>query len=506
MFRSRFAEAFPKSLGNFGPQELEREVRDIVPGELAENFLCAILGLLLNRKQDVKAGHYGRALEDAIQTHKSQWAKDWGSTNPLKGGATFQSMNPTQRLKLLRTLVLWSLSSSDVVKGIITNSYKQTRHDDDLNQPLSVQPWGTDGFKRRYYLIEGLDDTAFRVYRESTGLQRSWWSVAGDIDELKLLAEKLNTEDGTQRARTLAAKMLAAVPRFEATEEKRRRREYRANMKNRFKRPEPDVSLYEGRTRGKRIKYTYSDDDDDIYENTGTRRSFRNTGTNTPAEPAGPTITQSGRQVRAPQVGAYGESLLNGASRPESIDGHSDTVNATGESESAGGRPSRKAAAAAVASFTTSKPARGGMNDYESDEDDDEEQDYGDDDEGDDMPLEPELLDDDTPEADVDVEDDDIGSDAKKALAPSQPSTTNTPAKKAIIKLKVSPQKKDKGLPATDLSQPKFGGSSSLVEGGQADGSSKVPLGAEQQLPLPEPPMSPTLAYRESPQKQQTLQ
>jgi len=54
MFRSRFTEAFPKSLANFGPQELERDIIESVPGELAEHFLCALLGLLLNRKQDVK--------------------------------------------------------------------------------------------------------------------------------------------------------------------------------------------------------------------------------------------------------------------------------------------------------------------------------------------------------------------------------------------------------------------------------------------------------------------
>jgi hypothetical protein len=104
---------------------------------------------------------------------------------------------------------------------MIISSYKQNRHEDDLNQPLSVQPWGSDADRRRYFLVEGLDDTHFRVYRESnyTGLKRTWWSVASDIDELKLLAEKLEKEDGGQKARVLSAKMLAAVPRFEATEE-----------------------------------------------------------------------------------------------------------------------------------------------------------------------------------------------------------------------------------------------------------------------------------------------
>lgn len=54
MFRSRFTDALPKSLANFGPQELERDVVEPIPGDRAEHFLCALLGLLLNRKQDVK--------------------------------------------------------------------------------------------------------------------------------------------------------------------------------------------------------------------------------------------------------------------------------------------------------------------------------------------------------------------------------------------------------------------------------------------------------------------
>ncbi len=54
MFRNRFHEAFPKSLANFGPQELERDIVDSVPGERVEQFLCALLKLLLNRQQDVK--------------------------------------------------------------------------------------------------------------------------------------------------------------------------------------------------------------------------------------------------------------------------------------------------------------------------------------------------------------------------------------------------------------------------------------------------------------------
>lgn len=99
------------------------------------------------------------------------------------------------QLTLLRTLILWCLSSSDAVKNIIQASYKQNRHEDDLNQPLSVQPWGSDGDRRRYFLIEGLDDTHFRVYRESNymGLKRTWWTVASDIDELKQLVRQFSS-------------------------------------------------------------------------------------------------------------------------------------------------------------------------------------------------------------------------------------------------------------------------------------------------------------------------
>lgn len=118
------------------------------------------------------------------------------------------------------------------MKAQISASYKQTRREDDVNQPLSVQPWGSDSDKRRYFLIEGQDDTNFRIYRESnyTGLKRTWWSVAGSIDELKALGEKLQTEDGGQKARALGAKMIAAIPRFEATEEVSRTRSSDANL------------------------------------------------------------------------------------------------------------------------------------------------------------------------------------------------------------------------------------------------------------------------------------
>ena len=79
--------------------------------------------------------------------------------------------------------------------------------------------------------------------------------------------------------------------------------------KAQFTRPEPGFSLYEGRTRGKRIKYTFSDEEDAGSDSVSTRLSNRQSGVSTPAEPVGPTFTASGRQVRSRLGGAYGESL-----------------------------------------------------------------------------------------------------------------------------------------------------------------------------------------------------
>lgn len=54
MFRSRFSDAFPKTLQHYGPQDIERGVEGDVPGEQVEKLLCALLGLVLNRKKEVE--------------------------------------------------------------------------------------------------------------------------------------------------------------------------------------------------------------------------------------------------------------------------------------------------------------------------------------------------------------------------------------------------------------------------------------------------------------------
>ncbi|CAI9635491.1 unnamed protein product [Alternaria burnsii] len=315
MFRSRFNEAFPRGSPSVGPQDIEQGVAEDTPSADVEGLLCALLGLVLNRKKPVEKGHYGRALEEAIQTQKPQWPTKW-TGNPLSGGRNFNTMTAVERITLLHSLCLWSLNQNEQVKAMINNAYKSrtTKDKQDTNIPLSVQAWGRDGDKRRYYLVEGQNDTHLRIYRESDPSRKNvqWISVAGSIDELKALATKLEEVDGHKEAKALGERMLNAVPRFEASENKRKRREYTRQRKDAFTRPEPGFSLYEGRTRGKRQRYTFDEDNDFDSDNTSVRRSGRQSGRDTPAAPSGPTVTASGRQVRSRATGLYGETLLSG--------------------------------------------------------------------------------------------------------------------------------------------------------------------------------------------------
>lgn len=54
MFRSRFHNAFPKSLPHYGPQDIEKGVAEQTPDDQVERLLCALLGLVLNRKKDIE--------------------------------------------------------------------------------------------------------------------------------------------------------------------------------------------------------------------------------------------------------------------------------------------------------------------------------------------------------------------------------------------------------------------------------------------------------------------
>lgn len=396
-------------------------------------------------------------MEEALSTQKHQWPLSWNRVNPLAGSRTFPDMSPAERLNLLRTLAIWSLTSSEIVSQTIKDSYKISRREDDINQPLSVQHWGYDGDRRKYYLIEGQEDTSFRVYREANRLSQhpQWWSVAETIDEVNALAEKLETKDTTQAARRLADKIKAAVPRFEASEEvslcslvcctriltisqKRRRREYRQARKAQFSKPELGFSLYEGRTRGKRIRYTYSDNEEES-DATGSRRSARYSGHSTPAD-SGPVVTASGRQVRPARTGIYGESLLSGqAETPDYA--------ASETSRTSGGRATRNSTRLSPLNGDRKRKSRG-YNSMDEDSEEDapssgNEWDGGDDDDDDDNDE------DDVDMADGEDEDDmDLDQDVKRSL---------------VVKLKVKrPQEpvktedapmEGKPPPATDVTQ-----------------------------------------------------
>lgn len=90
--------------------------------------------------------------------------------------------------------------------------------------------------------------------------------------------------------------------------------------------------MYEGRTRGKKLKYTYSDDEDMFSDGLPSRRSTRNASSNvTPAESSRPRFTASGRQIRSRAGGLYGEALLTGQREDSEFD----------EDEEDEGRPQR---------------------------------------------------------------------------------------------------------------------------------------------------------------------
>ncbi|ROW12409.1 hypothetical protein VMCG_00650 [Cytospora schulzeri] len=461
MFRKRFDPVMPRSLAHFGPLELEQDLLQDPPAERVEHFLCVVLGLLLNRKQDIKIGHYHKALnEDAINgaLFKPQWPRSWNGQSLLAGGATFHTITPEQRVNLLKTLIIWTLSHSDAVKTMVNTCYNQhKRTTDDLNQPLSIQPWGHDTDKRRYFLVEGDDNCSFRIYREGNPAalyNRQWISVAGSIDEAKALAEKLATLDGGQHSRKLSKSIINNVVNFEEKEEKRKRREYRRQQKERFRRPEPGFSLYEGRTRGKRVKYTYSDDEDFVSDSTGNRRSTRNTRNHSPVE-TGPTVTASGRQSRPPARLAA-DNLSNGeASAAPSVQGDATVDGAVdtemGEAPDIGsnGRPRRSAAVHHGTNGWANPRKR--RKEYTSDDEDEEsEPDFGDEEEEDHVPQ-------DESDDEEEFENDAVDEDDNE-VAPDSPKSNDSGVVKLHIKVKF-----DKDGKAEKLSKANGGSSSATT-------------------------------------------
>lgn len=177
--------------------------------------------------------------------------------------------------------------------------------------------------------------------------------------------------------------------------------------------------MYEGRTRGKRVKYTYSDDEDAFYSDSTNRRSMRNTGANTPAE-TGPVTTASGRQIRAPPRMTPGED-----SAAASVQGDYSEI---GQEDSVGpsGRPRRSAAAGSANGWNESNgrgDSRAGSTDSEEAA---SEADFGDDEEDADVPA-PQESEEEEDEFDADeaMVDDDLDENPKSL----------------VVKLEVTPPK-----------------------------------------------------------------
>jgi len=73
MFRSRFSEHFPTKLAHIGPQDLERGVQSDIPTKEVEGTLCALLGLVLNRKKPVEYVHpTERQLDGSMRAQESR--------------------------------------------------------------------------------------------------------------------------------------------------------------------------------------------------------------------------------------------------------------------------------------------------------------------------------------------------------------------------------------------------------------------------------------------------
>ncbi|KAF3935733.1 hypothetical protein ABW19_dt0209202 [Dactylella cylindrospora] len=301
-----------KNVPNMGPQDLEAGVAETPIAENVEQLLCKLLTLALNRQKQVEKGHYARALEEAVATYIDESPNEWLGKNPLEGGKTFNQMSVEERLLMLETLVLWTLRHSRAIGDVIKESYKPGRKSDDSNVPVAVQPWGMDREKNKYYLIEGKDDTYFRVYQYHISpncKNWTWITVAGNIDELRELAERLGQE-GSKNSKEFQERILTAIPRFEEGEQKRKRREYRYARKAAFS--TPGVSLYEGRTRGNKAKYTFDSDEEGGYTSgRATRASTRMSGRASPVEPY---VTSSGRVTRRTNQYGFGNDNNDGAS------------------------------------------------------------------------------------------------------------------------------------------------------------------------------------------------
>lgn len=245
------------------------------------------------------------------------------------------------------------------------------------------------------------------------------------------------------------------------------------------------------------MKYTYSDEEDEVYSDaTTSRRSTRNTGTHTPNE--GPVVTLSGRQVKSRQGGTYGESILSGAHGPAENNGTSEEP----EDGVDGARPRRAATTKTTSNgWATSKSHIEGYNsvdEMDSDEDDASEQDYGDDEEEDDhLSLESDVEDpDDLPDVIENLSD---LADEKQSLVVKLPVKTPTPERK--VPVKQNTPEFEKATATIEHQESVTAPTPTPKEPSISTGTTTTPIN----IPTNQVPLSP-LAFRGSPDKSRAFQ
>jgi hypothetical protein len=152
------------------------------------------------------------------------------------------------------------------------------------------------------------------------------------------------------------------------------------------------------------MKYTFSDEEEEGSDARSIRRSTRQSGRESPAAPAGPTVTASGRQVRSRATGTYGESLLSGQTTERASPATGDYVRSEGSEEP---RPPVHGRATRAANNAVDSWPKGHkhIETYNSLDDMDEEDDATSWDGGDEEEDAPDQM-------DIDEEEDDFSADA----------------------------------------------------------------------------------------------
>lgn len=97
MFRSRFNEAFPRNAPHVGPQDIELGVAEGTPSPDVEGLLCALLGLVLNRKKPVESVNLLPPSRIVAPWSRSYHVAEQGITADKHGVQQERSLRPSSR-------------------------------------------------------------------------------------------------------------------------------------------------------------------------------------------------------------------------------------------------------------------------------------------------------------------------------------------------------------------------------------------------------------------------